>query len=118
MCKIFYELEPAAYACQTRSVRLGGHVTSIRLEALFWRVLEEIAASEGASLGRFLTKLHDEVLEFHGGIGNFAGLLRCACMRHLVEVRANSAELPALMNTASTMFAGSRRETAKVAQMD
>jgi predicted DNA-binding ribbon-helix-helix protein len=85
MYKIFCDLAPASYRCQTRSVRLGGHVTSIRLEMMFWEALQKIAASEGFTLGRFLTKLHDKVLEFHGEISNFTSLLRCACVRYFEQ---------------------------------
>jgi predicted DNA-binding ribbon-helix-helix protein len=83
MCKIFASLSYDDYGFQTRSVRLGGYVTSIRLEAMFWKVLEEIAAREGLSLGRFLSALHDEVLAFERSPQNFASLLRCACLTHL-----------------------------------
>jgi predicted DNA-binding ribbon-helix-helix protein len=61
-------------------LRIGGHSTSIRLELAFWDTLEEIAAKEGMSLGKFLTILHDEVLEHHGEVRNFASLLRCSCL--------------------------------------
>jgi predicted DNA-binding ribbon-helix-helix protein len=83
MCKIFSSLSYDEYGFQTRSVRLGGHVTSIRLEAMFWRVLEEIAARENSSVGRFLSKLHDEVLAFERNPQNFTSLLRCACLTYL-----------------------------------
>ena len=83
MCKIFSSLGYEDYGFQSRSVRLGGHVTSVRLEAMFWTVLEEIAAREGASIGRFLSALHDEVLEYERNPQNFASLLRCACLTHL-----------------------------------
>lgn len=33
-----------------RSVRIAGHVTSVSLEAAFWRGLREIAASRGMSV--------------------------------------------------------------------
>jgi predicted DNA-binding ribbon-helix-helix protein len=87
MCKIFSELGRDQYTYLTRSVRLGGHATSVRLEAAFWNVLEEIAASEGVTLGRFLTKLHDEVLEFRGETHNFSSLLRCACLAYVDEIK-------------------------------
>jgi predicted DNA-binding ribbon-helix-helix protein len=90
MCRIFAGQLPASYAYQTRSVRLGGHSTSIRLEAAFWTILEEIAQSQDTSLAKFLTTLHDEVLELHGEVGNFASLLRCACLRYLAEVKQPS----------------------------
>ena len=50
MCHIFSGQDPSSYAYHTRSVRLGGHSTSIRLEAAFWQILEEIAAEQGVSL--------------------------------------------------------------------
>lgn len=83
MCKIFSSLAVEQYGFQTRSVRLGGHVTSIRLEAMFWGVLEEIAARDGQSVGRFLSTLHDEVLAIEINSQNFASLLRCACLAFL-----------------------------------
>ena len=37
MCKIFVSADPQTYESRTRSVRLHGVVTSIRLEHLYWR---------------------------------------------------------------------------------
>lgn len=87
MCHIFAGQPPETYDSQTRSVRIGGHSTSIRLEAAFWTVLEDVAAHQGMSLGKFVTKLHDEVLELHGEVRNFASLLRCSCLIYLAELR-------------------------------
>lgn len=89
MCHIFAGQPPANYAFQTRSMRLGGHSTSIRLEAAFWKILEEIAAAQEVSLAKFLTTLHDEVLDLHGEARNFASLLRCACLSYAMEIRSN-----------------------------
>jgi len=44
MCEIFISANPESYESRTRSVRLHGVVTSIRLENLHWEVLEEIGA--------------------------------------------------------------------------
>ncbi len=49
---------------------------------MFWGVLEDIAASQGMTLPRLVTKLYDEVLTLHGEARNFASLLRCACLKH------------------------------------
>ncbi|PNG28015.1 ribbon-helix-helix domain-containing protein [Methylocella silvestris] len=117
MCKIFNELDASSYQCQTRSVRLGRHVTSIRLEALFWRVLEKMAASEGATLGRLLTRLHDESLEFEGEIGNFTALLRCACIGYAAEVGAR-AQFPSLLEAGPRGFADLRKDFGKPAFFD
>lgn len=83
MCNIFAGQDPASYAFVTRSVRLSGHATSIRLEAQFWAIIDEIAEHQGMSTPRFLSKLHDEALEIHGDIGNFTSLLRNACVIYL-----------------------------------
>lgn len=83
MCHLFSGIPVREYEGETRSVRLAGHATSIRLEAVYWRVLEEIAASQHMSLPRFLTVLYDEVLELHGEARNFTSLLRCVCLQNV-----------------------------------
>ena len=83
MCSLFAHQPEADYEGQTRSLRIGGHCTSLRLEAAFWAVLEEMAAVEGSTVGRFVTTLHEEVLAHHGEVRNFSSLLRCACLVHL-----------------------------------
>jgi predicted DNA-binding ribbon-helix-helix protein len=80
MCRLFAHQPERDYESQTRSLRIGGHCTSIRLELAFWETLEEIAAKEGTSLAKFLTRLHSEVLVHHGEVNNFASLLRCSCL--------------------------------------
>ncbi len=83
MCRIFAGQDPANYAYETRSVRLSGHLTSVRLEARFWKIIEEIARRQNMTVGRFLSQLHDEALEIHGGVANFASLLRCSCLIYM-----------------------------------
>ncbi|MDT8346083.1 MAG: ribbon-helix-helix domain-containing protein [Thermohalobaculum sp.] len=83
MCQIFAGQDPADYDCETRSIRMNGLSTSIRLERAFWRVLGEIAMAEGVSVSQFVSRLHSEVLDLHGEVRNFTSLLRCACLVHL-----------------------------------
>ena len=83
MCQIFAGQDPANYEYETRSLRLNGQSTSVRLERGFWSVLTEIAEAEGLSTPRFISKLHSEVLELHGEAWNFTSLLRSACLLHL-----------------------------------
>ena len=87
MCHIFAGQLHETYRSQTRSIRISGHSTSIRLEAAFWLTLEGIAERQGLSLGKFITTLHDEVLELHGEVRNFASLLRCCCLIYRGELR-------------------------------
>ncbi|QQO33497.1 ribbon-helix-helix domain-containing protein [Bradyrhizobium diazoefficiens] len=74
MCHLFAHQPQRDYESQTRSLRIGGHCTSIRLELAFWDTLEEIAAKESMSVGKFLTTL------YNGEVNNFASLLRCSCL--------------------------------------
>jgi predicted DNA-binding ribbon-helix-helix protein len=83
MCRIFAGQDPETYESETRSIRLHGHSTSIRLERAFWTVLDAIAAAEARTTPQFIEKLHDEVTELRGDVANFASLLRCACLVHL-----------------------------------
>jgi predicted DNA-binding ribbon-helix-helix protein len=83
------------YASQTRSLRIGGHSTSIRLETIFWTILEEIAAREQTSVGKFITTLHDEVLLHHGDVTNLASLLRCSCLLYASKNAADRGPVPA-----------------------
>ena len=83
MCMLFAGQDPATYVYVSRSVRLAGHATSIRLEAAFWDILDEIAQRQGLTTPRFLSTLYDEVIELHGKVSNFSSLLRVACVLYL-----------------------------------
>lgn len=82
MCEIFISADPASYDSRTRSVRLHGVVTSIRLENLFWSVLEEIATRDGMGVVQLIEKLYDELVEARGAVGNFASFLRVTALRY------------------------------------
>jgi predicted DNA-binding ribbon-helix-helix protein len=79
MCNLYSGQDPALYAREKRSVRLSGFVTSICLERLFWRVLDEAAASEGMSTPRFIAKLYAEIQARDDEIASFASVLRVTC---------------------------------------
>ncbi len=85
MCQIFAGQDPERYESVTRRLRLNGQSTSIRLEAAFWRILDDIARKDGVSTPALLSKIHAEVLELQGEVANFTSLLRCACTIHLGE---------------------------------
>lgn len=80
MCQLFAGQNPENYDPATRRLRLNGQSTSIRLEPSFWKILDELAQSEGQSTPQFISKLHSEVLELRGETPNFTSLLRCACL--------------------------------------
>lgn len=83
MCQIFVSADPELYSHRSRSLRLHGAVTCIRLENLFWQVLEEIAARDDLSLSQLITRLYDEVIEARGDVENFSSFLRVSCLRYL-----------------------------------
>ena len=80
MCRIYAGQDPGRYRPETRHLRLNGQSTSLRLEAAFWAILDEVAAGEGVSTPAFISKLHDEVLLMHGEAANFSSILRCTCL--------------------------------------
>ncbi len=90
MCRIYAGTDPRDYEPVTRSIRLHGAVTSIRLEARFWAILDEMAAREGTTTPKFIATLHDEVLDLWGEVRNFASLLRIACVTHLAREQARA----------------------------
>lgn len=82
MCEVFISADPQSYESRTRSVRLHGVVTSIRLENLFWQVLEEIAGRDGMGVVQLIEKLYDELVVARGEVGNFASFLRVSALRY------------------------------------
>jgi len=83
MCRLFIGADPALWENQTRSFRLDGMVTSVRLEAKFWDTLEEIADRDDLTVPQLFQRLYYESLDEGHDIGNFASFLRVCCMRYL-----------------------------------
>ncbi len=83
MCKLFIEADPALWESSTKSLRIDGMVTSVRLEAFFWSVLEEIAARDDMNVVQLITKLHQESIDAGHDLGNFTSFLRVCCGRYL-----------------------------------
>lgn len=83
MCEIFISANPESYASRTRSVRLHGVVTSIRLENLYWDVLEEIGQRDDMGVVQLIEKLYDELVAARGEVGNFSSFLRVSALRYM-----------------------------------
>ena len=92
MCHVSQSVRPDFYERATRSVRLGGYVTSVGLEEEFWAVLEALAAEQAMSMGALLTTLYDEYLRADAA-SNFTSFLRVSC---IVAVRERGARGGAL----------------------
>jgi len=96
MCHLFASQSPDSYAFETRSIRLNGQSTSLRLEKVFWEILEDIAAGEAMTVPRFISTLHQEILLLRGEVPNFTSHLRCICLTARTSAeRAGSASAEA-----------------------
>ena len=91
MCEFFVKADPIQYEQRSRTVRIHGALTSIRLENMVWDILAEMAEAEGRTTNALISLFHDEVLAHRGEVPNFASFLRVTCMRYLRR-RARSAE--------------------------
>ena len=83
MCEVYASTPAGRYESSTRSLRLSGFVTSIRLENEFWWILEKLSAEQQLTVPQFVTEIHDEVLARQGEVRNLASLLRVCCARYL-----------------------------------
>lgn len=101
MCRVFAGQDPDGYRQINRSIRIGGHSTSIQLESTFWDLLDEIAASQELSTPKFISKLYDEALEINGSIPNFASMLRTTCALYLRGARPAPSEVTACQREAA-----------------
>jgi predicted DNA-binding ribbon-helix-helix protein len=84
MCQLFIKADPCLWETRLRSVRMHGFATSVRLEKIYWMLLEEIAGRDGLSVAEILARLYEELLEAQGAVDNFASFLRVCCARYLM----------------------------------
>ncbi|MDD1967512.1 ribbon-helix-helix domain-containing protein [Pseudomonas putida] len=70
---------------QSRSVRLNGLATCLRLEGVYWNILSEIASYNSCSVNAVLSYVDREVHLRYGGVKNFSGLIRVVCVTHLLQ---------------------------------
>lgn len=83
MCRLFIGADPELWQSVTRSLRIDGLVTSVRLENFFWWTLEDIAARDGMTASRLIGKLYDESRSEGHDLDNFTSFLRVCCGRYL-----------------------------------
>ena len=83
MCEYFVKADPIQYEQRTRTIRIHGVLTSIRLENMVWDVLAEMAEEEGRTTNALIVQFHDEILAHRGEVPNFASFLRITGMRFL-----------------------------------
>jgi predicted DNA-binding ribbon-helix-helix protein len=83
MCDFFVSADPILYESRTRTVRIHGVSTSIRLENLIWETLATLASEEGMTTNALLMTFHDEIMCHRGDVQNFTSFLRVTCVRYL-----------------------------------
>jgi predicted DNA-binding ribbon-helix-helix protein len=83
MCEYFVKADPIQYEQRTRTIRIHGVLTSIRLENMVWDTLAEMAEEEGCTTNHLIVQFHDEILAHRGEVPNFASFLRVTGMRFL-----------------------------------
>lgn len=93
MCELYVKADPILYESRSRSLRIRGVVTTLRLENQFWDILAEIAAVDGMTTNQLISKLYDEVMDYRGEVVNFASFLRVSCTRFLSQRPSNVREL-------------------------
>ncbi|SDR93887.1 Predicted DNA-binding protein, contains Ribbon-helix-helix (RHH) domain [Pseudomonas asplenii] len=93
MCELYVKADPILYESRSRSLRIGGVVTTLRLENQFWDILSEMAEGEAVTTNQMITRLYEEVMDFRGEVVNFASFLRVGCTRYLSQKRAQVREL-------------------------
>ena len=109
MCEFFVKADPIAYEQRTRTVRVHGVLTSIRLENMVWNVLAEMAEAEGRTTNALISLFHDEILAHRGEVPNFASFLRVSSMRFLRrQLMAAERERPTAAPPKVVALAGAR----------
>ena len=83
MCEFFVTADPIQYEQRTRTMRIRGVLTSLRLENMVWDILAEMAEAENCTTNALISQFHDEILAYRGEVPNFASFLRVTCMRYL-----------------------------------
>jgi predicted DNA-binding ribbon-helix-helix protein len=102
MCEIYVKADPILYELRTRSIRIHGIVTSIRLENLSWDILARIASRDGLTTNQLICQLYDEVIRQQGKVSNFCSFLRVSCMRFLSNVALEEDKTSLLLKTAAS----------------
>ncbi len=69
------------YTPESRSIRLHGHSTTIRLERAFWEVLEKLAGEEGITIPELITRISQHCLNSQQK--NLASCLRVLCLVYI-----------------------------------
>lgn len=112
MCEIYVKADPILYELRTRSIRIHGIVTSIRLENLSWDILARIASRDGLTTNQLICQLYDEVIRQQGKVSNFCSFLRVSCMRFLSNVALEDDKTSLLLKSSASCSPSSAKGNA------
>ena len=73
--------QASEFVPERRGFRIHGHSTTIRLERVFWTVLEDMADRTGTTMPALITRIHDQCLVANDK--NIASCLRVICMKYM-----------------------------------
>ncbi|WP_244144194.1 ribbon-helix-helix domain-containing protein [Paraburkholderia fungorum] len=76
---------PALARPRLRSVRINGLATCLRLEEVYWRIIEEIARQKSMSVGKLISQWAREIDLTQETVCNFTGLIRIICVTQLLD---------------------------------
>ncbi|WP_166219206.1 ribbon-helix-helix domain-containing protein [Pseudomonas atagonensis] len=82
------EFDMALVRPLSRSVRLNGFSTCLRLEQVYWNILGRMAEDNCCSVSSLLSHVDREVHLRHGGVKNFSALVRVVCVINGVKAPA------------------------------
>ncbi|MFH2091218.1 MAG: ribbon-helix-helix domain-containing protein [Pseudomonadota bacterium] len=88
MCHLFINADSELWKSRSKSLRIDGVSTSIRIENFFWSTLEEIAARDRMTVNQLITRLYYESIDAGHDLGNFTSFLRVCCARYLFLISA------------------------------
>ncbi|RQH09172.1 ribbon-helix-helix domain-containing protein [Paraburkholderia dinghuensis] len=68
-----------------RSVRLNGIATCLRLEEIYWSIIEQLAREESLTVGKLISRWAMEMDLAHESIWNFTGYVRVVCVVQMIK---------------------------------
>lgn len=118
MCDFFVKADPIQYEPRTRTLRIHGVLTSLRLENMTWDILAEMAEAEGRTTNALISLFHDEILARRGEVPNFASFLRVTCMRYLRRAAQTPSRMEEVMDVVEDNVAAEGREARELAGIE
>lgn len=82
MCHLFVNADSDLWRGKSKSLRVSGFVTSIRMENVFWSALEEIAFRDKMTVNGLISTLYTESLAAGHDQANFTSFLRVCAIRY------------------------------------